>query len=108
MATLLSACSNDKQAEQANQASIEPSTYQTSNKAGMEEVCSFIKNCEYYFLATVEGDQPRVRPFGTIHIFDDKLYIQECGETNRPEPQGGALRIQWEVLDKGTSHLGGG
>ena len=82
MATLLSACSNDKQAEQANQASIEPSTYQTSNKAGMEEVCSFIKNCEYYFLATVEGDQPRVRPFGTIHIFDDKLYIQTGHKKN--------------------------
>ena len=29
-----------------------------------------------YYLATVEGDQPRVRPFGTAHIFDGKLYIQ--------------------------------
>ena len=29
-----------------------------------------------YYLATVEGDQPRVRPFGTAHIFEGKLYIQ--------------------------------
>ena len=42
----------------------------------MERVCSFIKAAETYYLATVEGDQPRVRPFGTIHIFEGKLYIQ--------------------------------
>lgn len=42
----------------------------------MEEVKEFIKNCGAYFLATVEGDQPRVRPFGTVDIFEGKLYIQ--------------------------------
>ena len=42
----------------------------------MERVCNFIKEAETYYLATVEGDQPRVRPFGTIHIFEGKLYIQ--------------------------------
>ena len=42
----------------------------------MERVCSFIKDSQTYCLATVEGDQPRVRPFGTIHIFEGKLYIQ--------------------------------
>lgn len=42
----------------------------------MNEVYDFIKSCETYYLATVEGDQPRVRPFGTIDIFDGKLYIQ--------------------------------
>jgi uncharacterized pyridoxamine 5'-phosphate oxidase family protein len=42
----------------------------------MERVCSFIKDAQTYYLATVEGDQPRVRPFGTIHIFEGKLYIQ--------------------------------
>ena len=42
----------------------------------MEGVCSFIKDAQTYYLATVDGDQPRVRPFGTIHIFEDKLYIQ--------------------------------
>jgi len=42
----------------------------------MNEVYEFLKKCGTYYLATVEGDQPRVRPFGTIDIFEDKLYIQ--------------------------------
>ena len=42
----------------------------------MEKVCEFLKSAGVYYLATVEGDQPRVRPFGTAHIFDGKLYIQ--------------------------------
>ena len=42
----------------------------------MERVCKFLKEAGVYYLATVEGDQPRVRPFGTAHIFEDKLYIQ--------------------------------
>lgn len=42
----------------------------------MEKVFQFLKDAETYYLATVEGDQPRVRPFGTIHIFEGKLYIQ--------------------------------
>ena len=42
----------------------------------MKRVCEFLKNAGVYYLATVEGDQPRVRPFGTAHIFEDKLYVQ--------------------------------
>ena len=43
----------------------------------MKEVCEFIKKCGTYYLATVdENGQPRNRPFGTINIFEDKLYIQ--------------------------------
>ena len=42
----------------------------------MQEVYEFLKKCNTYYLATIEGDQPRVRPFGTIDIFEDKLYIQ--------------------------------
>lgn len=42
----------------------------------MEKVCEFLKSVGTYYLATVEGDQPRVRPFGTAHIFEGKLYIQ--------------------------------
>ncbi len=42
----------------------------------MQEVHDFIKECGTYYLATVDGDQPRVRPFGTIDIFEGKLYIQ--------------------------------
>ena len=42
----------------------------------MEEVVKFLKACGAYFLATADGDQPRVRPFGTANIFEGKLYIQ--------------------------------
>ena len=42
----------------------------------MREVYDFLKECRVYYLATVEGDQPRVRPFGTALVFEDKLYIQ--------------------------------
>lgn len=43
---------------------------------GIEKVTQFLKEAHTYYLATVEGDQPRVRPFGTAHIFEGKLYIQ--------------------------------
>ena len=42
----------------------------------MNEVYELLKKCGTYYLATVEGHQPRVRPFGTIDLFEDKLYIQ--------------------------------
>lgn len=42
----------------------------------MQKVYEFLKSVGTYYLATVEGDQARVRPFGTIDIFEDKLYIQ--------------------------------
>ena len=42
----------------------------------MEKVFDFLKKCNTYYLATTDGDQPRVRLFGTIDLFEDKLYIQ--------------------------------
>lgn len=42
----------------------------------MQEVYEFLKKSGTYYLATEEGGQPRVRPFGTVNIFEDKLYIQ--------------------------------
>jgi len=42
----------------------------------MKKVYEFLKKAGVYYLATVEGDQPRVRPFGTYNIFENKLYIQ--------------------------------
>ena len=42
----------------------------------MKEVYEFLKECRTYYLATIDGDSPRVRPFGTAEIFEDKLYIQ--------------------------------
>lgn len=42
----------------------------------MERVCKFLKDAGVYYLATDDNGQPRVRPFGTAHIFEGKLYIQ--------------------------------
>lgn len=42
----------------------------------MKEVQEFLKECGVYYLATVDGSKPKVRPFGTAEIFEDKLYIQ--------------------------------
>ncbi|MBQ6560007.1 MAG: pyridoxamine 5'-phosphate oxidase family protein [Erysipelotrichaceae bacterium] len=42
----------------------------------MQEVLEFLKSCGVYYLATVDGDQPKVRPFGTAEVFEGKLYIQ--------------------------------
>jgi uncharacterized pyridoxamine 5'-phosphate oxidase family protein len=42
----------------------------------MERVLKFLKEADTYYLATVEGDQPRVRPFGTAVMFEGKIYIQ--------------------------------
>ena len=39
----------------------------------MKQVYEFLKKAEVYYLATIEGDQPRVRPFGTVDIFEGKL-----------------------------------
>ncbi|MCR5676333.1 MAG: pyridoxamine 5'-phosphate oxidase family protein [Lachnospiraceae bacterium] len=42
----------------------------------MTRVYEFLKECGTYYVATIDGDQPRVRPFGTVNVFDGKLYIQ--------------------------------
>lgn len=41
----------------------------------MKRVYDFLKEAKVYYLATMDGDQARVRPFGTIDLFDGKLYI---------------------------------
>ena len=45
-------------------------------KRNMETVCRFLKEAGVYYLATVDGDQPRVRPFSSINFFEGKIYIQ--------------------------------
>ena len=42
----------------------------------MEEVYEFLKKCGTFYIATIDGDKPRVRPFGVVNIFENKLYIQ--------------------------------
>ncbi len=57
--------------------------------SSIERACKFLKDAETYYLATVEGDQPRVRPFGTANIFEGKLYIQ----TGKSKPVSKQLHI---------------
>lgn len=42
----------------------------------MKETYEFLKKCQVFYLATCEGDQPRVRPFGALNIFENKIYLQ--------------------------------
>ena len=78
----------------------------------MERVSQFLKEASVYYLATVEGDQPRVRPFGTVHIFEGKLYIQTgkikpCSKQLMANPKaeicafhnGSWLRVAAELYD---------
>ena len=44
--------------------------------SGIEKVYRFLAEAQTYYLATVEGDQPRVRPFGTALLYEGRLYIQ--------------------------------
>ena len=60
--------------------------YKTTNQKGMERVFNFIKACKTYYIATAEGAQPRVRPFGTVNVYDGKLYIQ-TGKKKRTAQQ---------------------
>ena len=55
----------------------------------MESVLAFLKKAEVYYLATLEGDQPRVCPFGTIHLFEGRLYIQ----TGKSKPTSRQLKV---------------
>ena len=41
----------------------------------MNEVLAYLKECGAFYLATCEGDQPRVRPFGAVEIIDGRLYL---------------------------------
>lgn len=42
----------------------------------MQEIYDFLKKCRTYYLATMEGDQPRVRPFGSVNVYEGRLYFQ--------------------------------
>lgn len=53
-----------------------PSAYTSPNPENMQKAWEFLHKTHTYFLATAEGDQPQLRPFGTAEIIEGKLYIQ--------------------------------
>ena len=59
-----------------NSPAVVPSEYQSPNPENMQQVRDFLHKAGVYYLATVDGDQPQVRPFGTAEIIEGKLYIQ--------------------------------
>ncbi len=68
----------------------------------MERIYEFLKAAETYYLATVEGDQPRVRPFGTVLLYEGKLYIQ-TGKVKAVSKQLGANpKAEICAFDKGA------
>ena len=72
-----------KPAEVATISPAKPEKTEETEELTMQSVYEFIKECKTYYLATVEADgQPRVRPFGTIDIFNGKLYIQTGKKKN--------------------------
>ncbi len=42
----------------------------------MKEVLEFLKKCSTYYLGTINNGKPDIRPFGTIHEYNGKLYFQ--------------------------------
>lgn len=54
----------------------------------MQRILDFLKKCKTYYLATIDDDQPRVRPFGTIEIIDGKL----CFQTGKSNPVSKQIR----------------
>lgn len=60
----------------------QPKELNPQNEQAMKEVHDFLRTCGVYYLATVDDDQPRVRPFGTAVIFEQKLYIQTGRKKN--------------------------
>jgi uncharacterized pyridoxamine 5'-phosphate oxidase family protein len=68
----------------------------------MQKVFEFLKKAGTYYLATTEGDQPRVRPFGTAHIFDGKLYIQTGKKKPCSQQMAKNPKIEICAMDGGT------
>lgn len=48
----------------------------------VKKVYDFLESAKTFYLATVEGDQARVRPYGAMLFFEGKIYIMAFGKTN--------------------------
>lgn len=70
--------------------------------AAIDEVCSYLQEAQTYYLATTDGDQPRVRPFGTAHIFEGKLYIQTGKVKDVAKQIEANPKFELSVFSKGT------
>ena len=71
----------------------------------MQEIYDFLKSCGTYYLATIDKDQPRVRPFGTVDIFEGKLYIQTGKSKHVSKEMQANPKIEICALDGETKWL---
>lgn len=73
----------------------------------MEEIHKFLKDCGVYYIATIDGDKPRVRPFGTAEIFENHLYIQtgKLKNVSKQIENNPNLRSMYNELDDNTEVL---
>ena len=79
---------------------------QAGQELSMKDVYDFLKTNEVYYLATVDGDQPRVRPFGSAVIFEGKIYIQTGKIKNVSKQIGKNPKVEICALDKaGTTWI---
>lgn len=67
----------------------------------MEEVYRFLKACGTYYLATMDGDQPRVRPFGTVDLYNGQLTIQTGRKKDVAQQMLAAPRVEICAFDGG-------
>ena len=68
----------------------------------MQTVHDFLKTAGTYYLATIDGDQPRVRPFGTINLFEGKLYIQTGKKKDVVKQITANPKVELSAFDGGT------
>ena len=54
---------------------IDHAAYSSPNADAQQRVYDYMKGIGVFYIATVDGDQPRVRPFGALHIYEGKMYI---------------------------------
>ena len=84
----------------------------------VKKVYDFLEKAGTFYLATVEGDQPRVRPYGALLYFEDKIYIMAFGKTNATRQiaanqkaeicafKGQTLRIECELVEDNRPEVG--
>ena len=86
--------------------------------ADAKKVYDFLENAKTFYLATVEGDQPRVRPYGAMLFFEEKIYIMAFGKTNATRQiaqnqkaeicafKGKTLRIECRLVEDNRPEVG--
>ena len=85
---------------------------------GIQKVFDFLEKAGTFYLATVEGDQPRVRPYGAMLFFEGRIYIMAFGQTNATRQiaqnqkaeicafKGQTLRIECRLVEDNRPEVG--